>query len=136
MPDPKRKPERTTPHKEKLCKACRKPFVWTEKRALDWDVAKFCSFACGGYEPGEKAGELEAAILELLRERGRSREIDPTAVAKMVGGTEARRDWEALLEPSREAARRLVKARKAVVIQKDKVIEVSALKGPFLLRLP
>ena len=135
MPDRRRKPEKETPRKEKLCKTCGRPFLWTEKRAQDWDVAKFCSQTCSGYTPGERLDELEAAILELLTERGPGKTICPSEAAKRVGGNEARRDWEGLMEPAREAARRLAKAGRLRVTQKGKVVDATEAKGPIRLGL-
>jgi hypothetical protein len=139
MPDHKRKPERTTPHKDKLCKTCRRPIQWQKKWELDWDIVKFCSEACSGYRGGEKDAALEAAILELLAERSadgdRSKTICPSEAAKLVGGMEARRDWEALMEPARAAARRLVAAGKIVITQHGAVVHPSTAKGPIRLRL-
>lgn len=135
MPDKRPKPERETPRKEKLCRTCGKPFKWSEKRAQDWAVAKYCSQACSGYVKGEHSSELEAAILNLLAERGPGKTICPSEAAKAVGGTESRRAWEGLMEPAREAARRLVKAGRIVVTQKDKIVDANTARGPIRLRL-
>jgi hypothetical protein len=135
MPDKRVKRERETPRKEKLCRTCGKPFAWTEARAQDWAVAKYCSDRCSGYVRGERGTELEAAILELLVERGAGKTICPSEAAKLVGGTAQRRDWEGLMEPAREAARRLVKAGRIVVTQKDKVVDAAIARGPIRLRL-
>jgi len=134
MPDRRRKPERPTPPKDKICKTCRRAFSWTEKRAKDWDIAKYCSPQCSGYAEDDKAEELEAAILELLSERGEGKSICPSEAAKLVGGTAARRDWEALMEPSREAARRLAKAGRIVMTQKNKLVDPAQVRGPIRLR--
>jgi hypothetical protein len=136
MPDRRRKPERSTPPKDKICKGCGRVFGWTEKRAKDWDIAKYCSPQCSGYLNDDKAEELEAAILGLLSERERGKSICPSEAAKLVGGTATRRDWEALMEPAREAARRLVKAGRIAVTQKDKVVDPAQARGPIRLRLP
>jgi hypothetical protein len=135
MPDKRHKTARETPRKEKLCKSCGKPFKWNEKRAQDWDVAKYCSQTCSGYHPGERDSELEAAILELLSERGAGKTICPSEAAKLVGGTAKRHDWEGLMEPAREAARKLVKAGRIVVTQKGKVVDAAAAKGAIRLGL-
>ncbi len=135
MPDKRRKPEPETPRKEKLCKACGKRFKWNEKRARDWSVAKYCSEACSGYKPGEKSAELETAILELLGERGPGKTICPSEAAKLVGGTAIRRDWEGLMEPARDVARKLVKAGKIVVTQKGKAVDAATAKGAIRLGL-
>ncbi len=136
MPDRRRKPERITLPKDKICKACGQAFSWTEKRARDWDIAKYCGRRCSGYLPEAKAEALEAAILELLGEREKGKTICPSEAAKRVGGTAARHDWESLMEPAREAARKLTKAGRIVVTQKDKVVDSVKAKGPIRLRLP
>jgi hypothetical protein len=137
MPDRKPKPERTTaPAKDKICKTCGETFSRTDKRVQDWDIAKYCSLPCSGYLHDEKAPELEAAILELLSGREPGKSICPSEAAKLVGGTTSRRDWQGLMEPAREAARRLVKAGRIVVTQKGKVVDATKAKGPIRLRYP
>ena len=135
MPDRVKRRERETPKKEKICRSCGKAFAWSEGRAKDWDVAKYCSQACSGYAKGDRDKELETAILELLAERGAGKTICPSEAAKRVGGTKTRRDWEGLMEPVREVARRLVKAGRIVVTQKDKVVDAATARGPIRLRL-
>jgi hypothetical protein len=142
MPDRKPKPERTTPHKDKLCKTCRSPIQWQKKYEQDWDIIKYCSDACRGYKPGEADAALEAAILSLLAERAATagqdkidKTICPSEAAKEVGGKETRRDWEGLMEPTRAAARRLVAKGKIVITQHGAVVDPSTAKGPIRLRL-
>lgn len=136
MPDRKPKPERETPRKERLCKTCRRPFTWTEGRALDWDIAKYCSPQCSGQVTADRADKLESAILKLLAERAQGKSICPSEAAKLVGGTATRHDWESLMEPAREVARRLAKEGKILVTQKGKVVDAARAKGPIRLRLP
>jgi hypothetical protein len=135
MPDRKPKLERTTPHKDKLCKTCRRPIQWQKKWAQDWDIIKYCSDACRGHQPGSADAALEKTILELLSERGPNKTICPSEAAKIVGGDEARRDWEGLMEPARAAARRLAAAGKIVITQHNAVVDPSTAKGPIRLRL-
>jgi hypothetical protein len=135
MPDKRHKPERVTPRKEKICKTCRRAFGWNERWDRDWDVVKYCSDVCRGYEPGVHDAALEAAILELLTERGRNKTICPSEAAKLVGGTETRRNWEGLMEPARAAARRLAASGKVVVTQKGHVVDASTAKGAIRLQL-
>jgi len=132
MPDKKRKRERETPHKDKICKTCGRTFAWRKEWERDWGVMKYCSDACRGYKAGEADAALEAAILELLAERG---EIGPSEAAKLVGGTEARRDWEGLMVSAQAAARRLVKAGRIVIVQKGRVVDGDAARGAIRLRL-
>jgi hypothetical protein len=135
MPDKLRKPERTTPHKEKICKRCGRAFAWRKKWEKDWDVIRYCSDACRGAKAEVVDAELETAILELLAERGRDKTICPSEAAKLVGGRATRHDWESLMEPARMAARRLVAAGKIVITQHGAVVDPSTAKGPIRLRL-
>jgi nucleoid-associated protein YgaU len=98
-------------------------------------VIKYCSDDCRGHKAGESDAALEAAILELLVERGRDKTICPSEAAKVIGGVESRRDWEGLMEPARAAARRLVAAGKVVITQHGHVVDPSTAKGPIRLRL-
>lgn len=135
MPDKVRKRERETPKKEKICRTCGRAFAWSEGRARDWDLAKYCSQGCSGYRPGERDRELEAAILELLAEVGEGKTICPSEAAKRVGGTAARRDWEGLMQPTREAARRLAKEGRIVVLQNGRAVDAERAKGALRLGL-
>jgi hypothetical protein len=145
MPDRRPKPDRPTPHKDKLCKTCRRSIQWQKKYELDWDIIKFCSEACSGYRSGEKDAALEAAILELLAERSadgdKTKTICPSEAAKLVSGDArgkdkaTRRDWEALMEPTCAAARRLAAAGKIDITQHGATINPSTAKGPIRLRL-
>jgi len=74
MPDRRRKPERPTPPKDKICKTCRRAFSWTEKRAKDWDIAKYCSPQCSGYAEDDKVERARRGEIDLSfggREAGR-----------------------------------------------------------------
>ena len=146
MPDRKPKPDRITPHKDKLCKTCRHPIHWTPQQARDWDITKYCSDACRGTPPANANQTLEAAILELLAERtadgDKSKTICPSEAAKRVGGSarskrekETRRAWESLLEPARAAARRLAAAGKILITQHNHPVDPNTAKGPIRLRL-
>ena len=135
MPDRKPKPDRATPHKDKICKTCGRAFEWRKQWARDWDIIKYCSDACLGHKPGEADAALEAAILSLLTERGRDKTICPSEAAKAVGGQATRRDWEALMEPARSAARRLVAQDKIVITQHGNIVDPSTAKGAIRLRL-
>ena len=135
MPDRKPKPDRITPHKDKLCKTCRRPIHWTPQQARDWDIIKYCSDTCRGTPPANANQALESAILELLAERGPNGTIDPAEAAKRVGGTETRRAWESLLEPARAAARRLAAAGKILITQHNQPVDPTTAKGPIRLRL-
>jgi len=139
MPDRKPKPERTTPHKDKICKTCGRTFEWRKRWAQDWDVIKYCSDACRGHQSGTADAALEAAILSLLAERtatgDKAGTICSSEAAKAVGGTESRRDWETLMEPARAAARSLAAQDKIVITQHGHIVDASTAKGPIRLRV-
>ncbi len=135
MPDKVHKPERISPHPDKICKRCGRVFSWRKKWERDWDAIKYCSDACRGEKPAETDAQLEAAILSLLAERGRDKTICPSEAAKLVGGVGTRHDWETLMEPARAAARRLVAAGTIVITQKGNIVDPSTAKGPIRLRL-
>jgi hypothetical protein len=82
-----------------------------------------------------KEKHLEAEILRLLGERGAGKTICPSEVARAVAESDERETWEPLMEPSREAAERLVTAGKIVVTQGGKVVDGRKAKGPIRLRL-
>jgi hypothetical protein len=152
MPDRKPKPDRPTPRKEKICKTCGRPFAFQKKWAQDWDIVKHCSDACRNQKATASYAALEQAILSLLAERAsdgdRSKTICPSEAAKLVaadaGGLSGsardkekshRRDWEALMEPARTAARQLVTKGKIVITQHNQIIDPSTAKGPIRLKL-
>ena len=148
MPDRKPKPGRPSPRKEKICKTCGHPFAFQKKWAQDWDIVKHCSDACRNQKATASNGALESAILSLLAERGTNKTICPSEAAKLVAGYAGgryesardkekshRRDWEALVEAARAAARRLVAEKKIVITQHNEVIDPSTAKGPIRLRL-
>lgn len=135
MPDKVRKREPETSKLEKICKTCGRTISWRKKWEKDWDMVKYCSDACRGHKPGGSDEALEAAILELLAERGRDKTICPSEAAKVVGGKDERHDWESLTEPARAAARRLVAAGKIVITQGGRVVDGSTAKGAIRLKL-
>jgi hypothetical protein len=148
MPDRKPKPDRPTPRKEKICKTCGRPFAFQKKWAQDWDIVKHCSDACRNKKATVPDAELEHAILTLLAERAangdRGKTICPSEAAKLVAGGPSgsprdqekshRRDWEALMEPARTVARRLVTQGQIVITQHNQVVDPSTAKGPIRLR--
>jgi len=80
--------------------------------------------------PPELEKSLEAAILNLLKQRGPGKTICPSEAARQV----APQNWEPLMEPTRQAARRLVATGEIVITQHGAVIDPSKAKGPIRLR--
>ena len=75
-------------------------------------------------------GQLEAKILELLAARAATSTICPSDAARAVGGD----DWRHLMEPAREAARRLVDAGQVHITQGGSVVDPATAKGPIRIR--
>ncbi|PQP26312.1 DUF3253 domain-containing protein [Rhodococcus opacus] len=74
--------------------------------------------------------ELEERIRALLDARADSASICPSDVARAV----APDDWRPLMEPVREAARRLADAGEVEVTQKGAVVDPRSARGPIRIR--
>ncbi|WP_311381109.1 DUF3253 domain-containing protein [Arthrobacter sp. ISL-85] len=74
--------------------------------------------------------QLEAKILELLAARAATSTICPSDAARAVGGD----DWRPLMEPAREAARRLVDAGQVHITQGGSVVDPATARGPIRIR--
>jgi hypothetical protein len=74
---------------------------------------------------------LESAILELLARRGPGKTICPSDAARLLDPD----GWRELMEPAREAARRLVEEGRIVITQRGKVIDPAHAKGPIRLKI-
>lgn len=103
---------------------------WRKRWANAWDEVRYCSAACRkqGLRPVDTA--LEAAIERLLAERAGDATICPSEAARAVGGDE----WRPLMEPARQAARRLCADGRVVITQGGRVVEPSTAKGPIRIR--
>ena len=117
----------------KPCAVCGRTME-PRKRWRDFDAVKYCSAACRGrrhLSDVDKA--LEKAVLELLAQRARGKTICPSEAARRVGDEDT---WRALMERTRQAARRLVARGDIVITQKGRVVDPSTARGPLRLRLP
>ncbi|MDI9977857.1 DUF3253 domain-containing protein [Rhodococcus sp. IEGM 1307] len=74
--------------------------------------------------------ELEERIRALLDARADSASICPSDVARAV----APDDWRPLMEPVREAARRLADAGEVEVTRKGAVVDPRSARGPIRIR--
>jgi hypothetical protein len=74
---------------------------------------------------------LEEAILRLLDERGAGKTICPSDVARDVGTTDG---WRELMEPVRQAARRLVGTGAVEITQHGEVVDLDEARGPIRIR--
>ena len=73
---------------------------------------------------------LQQAVLVLLDQRAPGATICPSEVARLLGGD----GWRDLMEPTREAARRLVEGGKVEVLQHGIVVDAAAARGPIRIR--
>lgn len=80
--------------------------------------------------PVPVARQLEAKILELLAARAATSTICPSDAARALGGD----TWRDLMEPAREAARRLVEAGEVEITQGGSVVDPLTARGPIRIR--
>jgi len=75
--------------------------------------------------------ELERTILSLLDDRALSSTICPSDAARAVGTVDS---WRSLMDPARDAARRLVEAGEVVITQGGEVVDLDTARGPIRIR--
>lgn len=75
--------------------------------------------------------ELERTILSLLDDRAPTATICPSDAARAVGTPE---EWRSLMDPARDAARRLVEAGEVVITQRGQVVDQATATGPIRIR--
>jgi hypothetical protein len=78
---------------------------------------------------------LKRTIRNLLAQRGEGKTICPSEVARAAAGSEARAQWEPLMEPVREAAAAMAEGGEIVVTQRGHAVDARTAKGPIRLRL-
>ena len=74
---------------------------------------------------------LEHTILDLLDKRARTSTICPSDAARAVDAE----GWRDLMEPARQAVRRLVDQGTVQVTQGGKVVDPAGARGPIRIRL-
>jgi hypothetical protein len=74
--------------------------------------------------------KLEDEIRRLLSRRAIDATICPSDVARSVGDE----DWRDLMEPVRQAARRLTDAGEVEITQGGQVVDIATAKGPIRIR--
>jgi hypothetical protein len=113
---------------DKTCATCGRAIAWRKRWARDWEQVRYCSDGCRrGLGAIDHA--LEQAIVQLLAARASGATICPSEAARAVAA-----DWQPLMEPARQAARRLVAAGVAVITQGGRVVDPSTAKGPIRVR--
>lgn len=106
---------------------------WRTSWARNWDDVKYCSAACRSRRVTAEDLRLEQVIIELLDSLPRGATISPDDAARRVGA-DANADADALREPARRAARRLVEAGDVEIVQHGRVVDPSTARGLFAIR--
>jgi hypothetical protein len=114
----------------KTCAVCGRTITWRKKWARDWDEVRYCSAACRRRGVTDLDARLEDGIRTRLAGRAPTATICPSEVARELGGE----GWRELMEPTREAARRLVAAGEVEITQQGHVVDPSTAKGPIRIR--
>lgn len=116
----------------KDCAICGRTITWRKKWARTWPEVKYCSDACRhrAKTAGTVDADLDRALVRLLADRGASKTVCPSEVARAVGGEQ----WRDLMEPARAAARRAVARGEAEITQQGRVVDPSTAKGPIRIR--
>lgn len=123
------------PGAEKPCTGCGRRIEWRRKWARNWAEVRYCSNACRSRGVRSVDAQLEGAILDLLAARAGGATICPSEAARRVAGSEADESaWRDLMEPARQAARRLVIAGRVEITQGGRVVDPSTAKGPIRVR--
>ena len=78
--------------------------------------------------------QLEQRIRAMLAGRASTSSICPSDVARAITPNE--KEWRALMEPIRQAAKRLVASGEVEITQHGEVIDPTTIKGPIRIRFP
>lgn len=121
-----------TTRETKTCRVCGRTMTWRKRWERAWDEVTTCSEGCRKKrrELSGQGLELEAQILELARER-HPRSLCPSEVARR----QAPDAWRELMEPTREAARRLVAKGLVAITQGGREVEPSTARGAIRIVL-
>ena len=114
---------------DKTCASCGRRIEWRAKWAKSWDDVRYCSDACRRRRLTPVDLRLEEVLRALVEKAGRPG-VDPDDAALRVDPAGAK----ALHEPARRAARRLVAAGVAEMVQGGRVVDPSTAKGAVRVR--
>ena len=79
--------------------------------------------------------DLEAAMMDLLHERGPGKTICPSEAARAVGGPHPD-GWGPLMQPARRIAVSLMKQGRLVITRKGRPVDPDDFRGVYRLSLP
>jgi hypothetical protein len=86
-------------------------------------------------DAGHTDERLEAALLDLLDQRAAGKTACPSEAVRQVSGSPDDPDaWRPLMEPARDAVRRLVAAGEVEVTQRGEVVDLDSARGPIRVR--
>ena len=114
---------------DKTCVSCGRRIEWRKSMAKNWGDVRYCSDACRRRKVTSVDVRLEELLRTLLDKAGRGG-VDPDDAARGVDPQAAKE----LHEPARRAARRLVAAGAAEMVQGGRVVDPSTARGPVRLR--
>ena len=114
---------------DKHCATCGRSFSWRKKWENNWEEVRYCSSACRRNKPGEKERQIEARVLEMVASRTGS--VCPSEVARSINDE----DWRQLMEPVRQAARRLQNDGRLQITQDRRPVGTD-FRGPIRLEPP
>ncbi len=114
----------------KTCAVCGRTITWRKKWARDWENVRYCSDGCRRHGVTSLDTRLEQGIRDRLAQRAATATICPSEVAREIGGD----TWQKLMEPTRQAARRLVAAGEVEITQQGHVVDPSTARGPIRIR--
>ncbi|GAA1429109.1 hypothetical protein GCM10009616_10480 [Microlunatus lacustris] len=116
------------PPPSKPCRSCGRRITWRKKWERDWDQVVYCSARCRSRGVTDVDRQLEERLRSLIRAAPRG--VGDVEVARAVDA----QDWQAQVEPVRRAARRLVAAGEAEIVQGGRVVDGSTAAGPVTVR--
>lgn len=114
----------------KPCAVCGRSFRWRKKWADCWDEVTCCSARCRRQRSAGREAQLELALLGLLDERDAGKSVCPSEVARALDAE----GWRALMEPVRQAARRLAHRGQVQITQRGAPVDPDCFKGPIRVR--
>ena len=75
--------------------------------------------------------DIEQTILDLLEQRDPGKTICPSDAARTLGTADG---WRELMEPTRQAAARLVETGVVEITQGGEVVDLATARGPIRIR--